>query len=179
MLIEITLLIIALIWLSFATYFDIKTQEIPDWLSYSLIIIAIVLKLLHSITTNEWGFFYQGLIAGTVFFGIGSLAVAFGIIIKHHPHLKNKAKKGVKHLLITGSLGTLALILITLALTKGPVSLISLMFEIQPALIFIITIVLSKFIPKLVKESLDRKVLIQKGVGVLLIILGTVLITVV
>ena len=73
MLIEITLLIIALIWLSFATYFDIKTQEIPDWLSYSLIIIAIVLKLLHSITTNEWGFFYQGLIAGTVFFGIGSL----------------------------------------------------------------------------------------------------------
>jgi len=73
MLIEIILLIIALIWLSFATYFDIKTQEIPDWLSYSLIIIAIVLKLLHSLTTKEWSFFYQGLIAGAVFFGIGSL----------------------------------------------------------------------------------------------------------
>ncbi|MBU3940933.1 MAG: prepilin peptidase [Nanoarchaeota archaeon] len=48
MLIEIVLLIITLVWLSFATYFDIKTQEIPDWLSYSLIIIGFVLSILKS-----------------------------------------------------------------------------------------------------------------------------------
>ena len=73
MLIELILVIIALIWLIFATYFDIKTQEIPDWLTYSLIIIAIVLKLLHSLATNEWNFFYYGLLGGLIFFAIGSL----------------------------------------------------------------------------------------------------------
>ena len=39
---ELILVLITIIWLFFASGFDIKTREIPDWLSYSLLIIAIV-----------------------------------------------------------------------------------------------------------------------------------------
>jgi len=53
MLIELILVIIALIWLFFASYFDIKTREIPDWLSYSLLIIAIVLTCLSFLNSSN------------------------------------------------------------------------------------------------------------------------------
>ena len=40
--IQFIILIILLVWLIGATYSDIKTKEVPDWLSFSLIIIALI-----------------------------------------------------------------------------------------------------------------------------------------
>ena len=47
--IEVFLAIIAIIWLIFASISDIKTHEVPNWLTYSLIIIGFSSALLKSI----------------------------------------------------------------------------------------------------------------------------------
>lgn len=71
--IDILLLTIGFFWLIFATFSDIKTREIPDWLSYSLIIIALTTRLIYSIIFKQISFFFYGLIGFTIFLGIALL----------------------------------------------------------------------------------------------------------
>lgn len=67
------LLILALIGLVIGTYTDFKTREVPDWLSYSLIVSGLGLRLLYSSITFEWMFFVYGLIGFGIFFGLAWL----------------------------------------------------------------------------------------------------------
>lgn len=65
------LIIIGIIWLVFASIFDIKKREIPDWLNYSLIIIGLGLRFMHSFFDNYLVFLY-GLIGVAIAFVFGS-----------------------------------------------------------------------------------------------------------
>ena len=67
------LLILALIGLIIGTYTDFKKREVPDWLSYSLIISGLGLRLLYSSITFEWLFFVYGLLGFGIFFGLAWL----------------------------------------------------------------------------------------------------------
>ena len=49
MLLDIFIVIIALIWLVFASISDIKKREVPDWLNFSLIAIGIFVYLIQSL----------------------------------------------------------------------------------------------------------------------------------
>lgn len=60
--IDIILIVITLIALIIATISDIKTHEIPNYLSYSLIFIALAIKLSHSILTSNYNYFLYALI---------------------------------------------------------------------------------------------------------------------
>ncbi len=73
MVIDIILIIVGFIGLIIASITDIKTREVPDWLSYSLIIIGLILRLFHSLIYNEWLFLIQGLIGFASFFIIANL----------------------------------------------------------------------------------------------------------
>lgn len=70
---DIFFIIIALAWLSFASITDLKTREVPDWLSYSLIAIGFGLRLLYSLSFNEWYYLLYGLIGFSIMFGIGTV----------------------------------------------------------------------------------------------------------
>ncbi|HLC57807.1 MAG TPA: A24 family peptidase [Candidatus Nanoarchaeia archaeon] len=48
------LTIITLVWLFFASITDIKKREIPDWLSYSLIILALTTHIISSVKTQSF-----------------------------------------------------------------------------------------------------------------------------
>jgi len=99
MIIEIILLIITLTWLIFATISDIKTREIPDWLNYSLIAIALVLRSLMSLTTKNPSFIISSLICFAIVFafsnfmyyskqwggGDAKLAMALSIVFASYP----------------------------------------------------------------------------------------------
>ena len=74
MYIEILLLTVALVWLVFATVSDIKTREVPDWISFSLIIISIALLLLDSANKKD----IRLLIAPAVY-GIAFAIIAFSM----------------------------------------------------------------------------------------------------
>ncbi|MFH1066145.1 MAG: A24 family peptidase [Nanoarchaeota archaeon] len=70
----IILVIVALLVLLIATYTDFKTGEIPDWLSYSFIISALGIRLLHSILYNDRLYMLYGII------GFAAMAV-FSMLI--------------------------------------------------------------------------------------------------
>ncbi len=71
--IEIFLAIIALIWLVFASISDIKSHEVPDWLSYSLIIIGFGNALFNSIILNNIKFLFYSIFAFSLFFLVSAL----------------------------------------------------------------------------------------------------------
>ncbi|MBI5391554.1 prepilin peptidase [Candidatus Woesearchaeota archaeon] len=72
MLIDWILTSIAVFWLFAASLFDLRTREIPDWLSYSLFFIGLGIRGIYSILyANVW-FFLYGIIGAGIFFIIAS-----------------------------------------------------------------------------------------------------------
>lgn len=71
--IEAILLTITLIWLIFAFFSDLKTREVPDWLNYSLVIIAFTLRGFYSIMNSELNYFLYTLLGFGIFFAIANL----------------------------------------------------------------------------------------------------------
>jgi len=68
------LFVLALIWITAATVQDLRTREIANWISFSLIIFAIVFRFFLCLFSNQgYGFFYQGLIGLGIFFVLANL----------------------------------------------------------------------------------------------------------
>lgn len=71
---EIFLIVLAFIWIGFATIQDLKTREVANWLSYSLIIFALGFRFFYSLfSAAGFNFFYQGLVGFGIFFVLGNL----------------------------------------------------------------------------------------------------------
>lgn len=70
---EVFLIILALVWLLFASIQDIKSNEIADWLSLSLICFALGYRFFYSLFNSDFMFFYQGLIGLIIFLVLGNL----------------------------------------------------------------------------------------------------------
>tara|TARA_Y100000310_G_scaffold339204_1_gene431167 strand:+ start:795 stop:1625 length:831 start_codon:yes stop_codon:yes gene_type:complete len=66
----LTLIILTLAVLLIASYFDIKTREIPDTLSYGYIVSVLGIRLIYSLQT-DFSYFLYGLIGFVVFFLLG------------------------------------------------------------------------------------------------------------
>jgi len=71
----IFLIVLALIWIIFATVQDLRMREVANWLNFSLIVFALGFRFFYSLFTEGGGFnfFYQGLIGLVAFFVIGNL----------------------------------------------------------------------------------------------------------
>ncbi|MEK6906859.1 MAG: A24 family peptidase [Nanoarchaeota archaeon] len=69
----IFLLILALIWIIFASIQDLRSREVADWLNFSLIIFALGFRFFYSLFSENFSFFYQGLIGLGIFFVLGNL----------------------------------------------------------------------------------------------------------
>lgn len=62
------LVIVAFVWVIFATITDLKKREVPDWLNYSLIVIGLGSRGIYSIITKEGSYILWGLVGFAVFF---------------------------------------------------------------------------------------------------------------
>lgn len=71
MLIETIFAILAITILVLASIFDLKTREVPDYLSYSFISAALGISLLHSTYEREPLFFLLSIITAGIIFGLG------------------------------------------------------------------------------------------------------------
>lgn len=67
------ILIIVVVWLTFAAICDIKTKEVPDWLNYSLIILGLAIYSFKSIQINSFDPILKSLTVFGVFFVISEL----------------------------------------------------------------------------------------------------------
>lgn len=68
---DIIITSIAIVWLSIACFTDIKKREVPDWISFSLIAIAMSTKLLASIFTSHYSYFFHSLVGLSIFILLG------------------------------------------------------------------------------------------------------------
>jgi len=62
------LIFLALIWLVIASIQDIKKREVPNWLSFSLIIFALSYRAFYSIINSDAWFFLYGVFGFVCFF---------------------------------------------------------------------------------------------------------------
>lgn len=67
----IVFVIVALIWLLLASIFDLKTREVPNWLSFSLISIGLGGRLIFSFVKNDFSYLVYGFIGFAVYFVFG------------------------------------------------------------------------------------------------------------
>ena len=63
------------------------------------------------------------------------------------------------------------------ATLQAPVALVLVVNSFQPLFVFMLGIVLTLLLPRVAKESLDRRKLLQKGVGIGLMLMGGYLIS--
>lgn len=70
---EIVLFSIAFVILLIGAYTDIRTREVPDWLNFAGITAGIGIRLLWSLTTNEWSVLGRGILGFIVFFALACL----------------------------------------------------------------------------------------------------------
>ena len=64
---ELILILVVMIWLLFALIYDLKTREIPDWISYSLIAIALTSSVIASLEQTSFLPLISSLIAAILF----------------------------------------------------------------------------------------------------------------
>jgi len=69
----IFLLTIGMIWIIFATIQDLRKREVANWLNFSLIIFGLGFRFFHSLFSENFLFFYEGLIGLGIFFILGNL----------------------------------------------------------------------------------------------------------
>ena len=65
--------VLAIVWILFATIQDLKTNEIANWLNFSLVIFALGFRFFYSLFLDNFQFFYQGVIGLLLFFLLGNM----------------------------------------------------------------------------------------------------------
>ena len=70
----IFLVVLALVWITYASIQDLRMREVANWLNFSLIIFALGFRFFWSLFSESgFGFFYQGLIGFGIFLILGNL----------------------------------------------------------------------------------------------------------
>ncbi len=79
--------------------------------------------------------------------------------------------------IINTSIGLIATVLYYIAISSGSVSLVSATASLEPFFVFVMTLLLSLFVPRILKEETGKKIVAVKGLAIILIVAGTWLIT--
>jgi len=79
--------------------------------------------------------------------------------------------------IVNTSLGLVGTVFYYIAISSGPVSLVSAAGSLEPFFVFAITLMLSLFVPRVLKEETGKKVLTIKALAIVLIVVGTWLLT--
>ncbi|HLC78776.1 MAG TPA: prepilin peptidase [Candidatus Nanoarchaeia archaeon] len=70
--IEYFLIVLGLLWVGFASIQDLRKREVANWISFSLIVFALGIRIFYGIFTGEWSFLFQGIFGLIVFFILGN-----------------------------------------------------------------------------------------------------------
>ena len=74
----LVLLVITLLFLVLASYFDLKTSEIPDEISIGLVFAVLILKAGYSLCDRDMWIFLNSIVGGCLYFVIGYLLYRLG-----------------------------------------------------------------------------------------------------
>lgn len=110
--------------------------------------------------------------------GLGGIGIIIYFLSpKYRREFKYMNQKGgfkIFLLNLTGEIVTIfGNLLNNYALLLAPVAMVYLVGSFQPAIVLVLAIISTKFLPKFIQEDISRKVLIPKIVAILLMILGS------
>ncbi len=89
---------------------------------------------------------------------------------------KRHGKRVIGVIGLSETMATAAMLIFTLAVSLGPVTLVNSVGALQPLFVLGIAVIFSRFFPHLLKEEIDRHTVALKVVAICLMILGTVLV---
>jgi len=78
--------------------------------------------------------------------------------------------------ILNTSMGLIAIIFYYIAISRGLVSLVAAISSLEPFFVFIFTLLLSLFVPRILKEDIGKRAITTKALAIILIIVGTGLI---
>jgi len=68
---DIFLITAGIIALIVASICDLKTREVPDTITYSMIAVGFITKFIYSLNTTQWSYLSNTIIVTTILFGLG------------------------------------------------------------------------------------------------------------
>lgn len=127
--------------------------------------------------------FFQGLILISIFIFLFALMFLFDKELRSQIFSKKPAldKKTGIIFLFTQSAGGIANVLQSFAISLAPVSYLAVVNSlrgVQYVFLFLITLFFSFFFPKILKESISQKIIIQKVISILFIVSGLALLAI-
>ncbi len=157
----------------------IKFKKRIIWLMLISTVLFAIYETLFKFVAVDYGFVISSF---WEYVGVLIMGIIFYIFIKNYREsfLSMLKLKGVKiaslntvgeSLNIIGSLAT------NFALIIAPVALVLTVSGIQPLFVFLIGIFLTAFFPKIYTEKLSKKHIVQKIISILVIIVGSILIS--
>lgn len=108
--------------------------------------------------------------------GLGQAMVSGLLLTVHHGHIMDMSKNGLSHLVSGAIIAHVGFISFTLALAYGPVTLVAALIQLQPFMVFLIVTASSIYTPRILKERLDHRTIVQKFSAILLVSVGLVMI---
>lgn len=117
------------------------------------------------------------ILCGFVGFFLASIPLWFVKKARYNFKMNCKTWKNVKFILIAEFFGMTILILTLYATTMGPVSLITSIKFSYIFIVFIFTIIASKFAPKLIKEEFEGSTFWLKLIATIILIAGTIILS--
>jgi uncharacterized membrane protein len=72
-------------------------------------------------------------------------------------------------------LNLLGVVISTFTFLIGPLAVVWVLLQIQPLFVFVIGLIITLAFPKILSEDISKKILIQKGVAILIIIIGSII----
>ncbi|MDD5162952.1 MAG: EamA family transporter [Candidatus ainarchaeum sp.] len=91
--------------------------------------------------------------------------------------LKEHGKKPFAAIALNESLNLTGVLFIIIATSIGFVTLVNALSSIQPLFVLLITITLSMFFPRILKEEIGKSTILQKFFAIILMLIGAALIT--
>ncbi len=115
-----------------------------------------------------------------VYLGLGltGLLIYFLVPTYRRGFLSMLKKGGIKILSINFASEVLSIIgnlLSAYAVLLAPIFLVYLFESLQPGILLILTLICTKFFPKIIKEDLSQRVLIPKIIAIVIVIIGSIL----
>jgi bacterial/archaeal transporter family protein len=108
---------------------------------------------------------------------IGSLPIAYFFFRDLREAVKQHGKRVIFAISASESLTAIGILLSIIATSIGYVTLVNALSSTQPFFILLLTILLSIFFPKILKEELNKSVIFMKVLAIILIFTGVILIT--
>lgn len=108
---------------------------------------------------------------------LGALILIPASVIEGRRVLRSTGVKPLLAILLSEGAALAGMLLITAALGLAPATQVNALGSIQPFVVLVVTVLLSRFSPILLREEISPNVLVQKVIGVLAMVVGAYLVT--